>query len=126
MSMLKEQVLELMNSGNIPLVATQAKVSFPVIERMYKKMKLNIMFPTIRVHDQAIIEGHHRYLASLLAGYNIDYGQGLRSQAKKNILWSKVQLLDEDYYTLTKINILNEEDARYLGISLSRLLLMID
>ncbi|NOT76702.1 MAG: hypothetical protein HOP08_17375 [Cyclobacteriaceae bacterium] len=122
MATLKEKLVRLMHGGNIPLIATQEKVSFPLIERMYKKMKLGIMFPTIRIHENAIIEGHHRYLASLLAECEVERGQGIRPLVKQDIHWCNVQLLEEDYYTDTKIKILNDDDAKYLSISVEALL----
>lgn len=122
MATLREQLVELMQSGKVELVATQAQVSFPLIERMYRKMMINVPFRAIQVHEKAVIEGHHRYLASMLAGQKMDQVPTPRSQAKQDVEWKKVQLLEDDYYTAARIKILNEEDAQYLGISVEALL----
>lgn len=122
MSVIKEQLIELIHSGKIELIGTHEYLSLPVIERIYKKMTVNLLFGGIRVEKNVIIDGHHRYLASLLANYNLDQVPCIRSQAKKDIEWKAVQLVEEDWDTPSKIEMLNKEDAKYNGMSLEVLL----
>ncbi len=50
----------------------QAKVSLPIITRICKKMKHKIRFRPIHVSDDnLIIDGHHRYISSILLGIDI-------------------------------------------------------
>ena len=52
---------------NFNLKSTHERLCFPVIKRLYTKMKIGIKFSGIKVDGDLIIDGHHRYLASLLA-----------------------------------------------------------
>lgn len=47
------------------------------------------------------------------------------TSAKKVTEWSLVELVDEDWDTLDKIKMLNEQDARFNEMSLQRLMELI-
>jgi len=85
-------------------------------------MLINLSFTGIRVDGNIIIDGHHRYMASLLANYSLDYIACIRSQAKRSIDWESVKFVEEDWDTPAKIRILNEADARYNDMSVEYLL----
>lgn len=85
-------------------------------------MILNLKFSSIQIDDGVIIDGHHRYVASLLANYDLDRVPGLRSQAKKTFYWSDVVLTNDDWDTPAKVKLLNEQDTKYNDISLEVLL----
>ena len=118
----KNELDELFRSGKIELVSTHGHLSVPIIERIYKKMTLNLKFGSIQVDKNVIIDGHHRYVASLLAKYSLERVPGIKSQAKDTFDWTAVKLSDEDWDTAAKVKLLNEEDARYNGMSLEELL----
>jgi hypothetical protein len=122
----KDQLLELMNTEGLDLVSTHKALSLPIIERIYKKMMLNLKFDSIQVDNGVIINGHHRYLASKLANFNLDQVPGLKSSAKELIDWQLVKLVEDDWDTDYKIKRLNEEDAKYNGISIEELLAQLD
>lgn len=65
----KEVVIDFIKKNEIELKATHAKLCLPIINRLYKKMATGIKFSNIKVADGLIIDGHHRYLASLLADF---------------------------------------------------------
>jgi hypothetical protein len=119
---LKNQLLELINNGKLELVSTHKALSLPVIERIFKKMMINLRFGGIQVDNEVILNGHHRYLASKLANLQLEQVPGLRSSAKELIDWQDVELVEEDWDTAAKIRHLNEEDARYNGMSVEELL----
>jgi hypothetical protein len=121
-SSIKEKLIKLMRGGNIELISTHVRLSFPIIERMYRKMIINVPFRSISVVGGAIMNGHHRYLASLLANYNLDRSNGIRSLAKSDVDWSTVILEDVDWDTAEDVEKFNKEDAKYLGITLEELL----
>lgn len=123
---LKNRLFEMMNSGQLELGSTHRKLSLPVIERIYKKMRLQLQFSSIQVNEGVIINGHHRYLASKLANYDLEIVQGIRSSAKELINWTNVELVEDDWDTEAKIRLLNEEDARYNDMSLEDLLAQLD
>lgn len=123
---LKSQLLELINTGGLELVSTHKALSLPVIERIYKKMRLHLRFGSIQVDKGVIINGHHRYLASKLADYQLDQVPGIRTAVKELIDWQHVILVEDDWDTEAKIRHLNEEDARYNGMSVEELLAQLD
>jgi len=122
MSDLKERLILLMNSGQIELVSTHARLSFPIIERMYRKMVAEVPFTDIQVAGSAIINGHHRYLAALLANYQLSRAAGIRSEAKLNVDWKAVILEDADWDLPGDVERFNAEDARYCGMGLGEFL----
>jgi len=60
-------------SNTINLKPTQAKLCIPIISRICQKMANGIKFDDIKVCDNLIINGHHRYISSLMV--NFDLGQ---------------------------------------------------
>jgi hypothetical protein len=123
---LKDRLLKLIKSGELEVISTHKALSLPIIERIYKKMMLNLKFDSIQVDKGVIINGHHRYLASKLANFNLDHVLGLRSSAKELIDWQNVELVEDDWDTEAKIRRLNEEDARYNDMSVEELLAQLD
>ena len=62
----KEIILDYLQNNQIELQSTQTKLCLPIINRLCKKMDTGIKFPSVKVVDDLIIDGHHRYLASIL------------------------------------------------------------
>jgi len=68
-----------------------------------------------------IIDGHHRYLASLLAGITLDRHPTNKTLATKISDWKTVSFVKEDWDTEAKIMILNQLDADYNGMTIHEL-----
>ena len=107
--------------NTIELHATQTKLCLPILDRLYKKMLLDINFHCIKVCDNLIIDGHHRYLASLLANFNLEIAKTPSPSVVSVISWNSIEYVDEDWDTPAKINMLNEQDANYNHVSLSKI-----
>lgn len=84
-------------------------------------MSIGIKFPSIKVDGDLIIDGHHRYLASLLVGCKLDTAPSIKTSATVEFEWNKVVLDDDDWDTDAKIRMLNEEDAKYNGIKIDKI-----
>ncbi len=67
----KEFIHKFIKEIKIDLKSTHGKLCFPIINRIYQKMLVGIKFPSIKIDDNLIIDGHHRYLASLLANTDL-------------------------------------------------------
>lgn len=87
-----EIVLKFLQEQEIELKSTHDKLCFPIINRIYKKMTIGIKFPSIKVDGDLIIDGHHRYLASLLADHTLDFTPSLKTSATIIYSWNKVIL----------------------------------
>jgi hypothetical protein len=68
----KVDIENLFKENNVELKSTHSKLCLPIINRIYRKMVIEIKFPSIKVYGDLIIDGHHRYLASLLAAVTLE------------------------------------------------------
>jgi hypothetical protein len=59
-------------------------------------MKIGVRFSRIKVDDGLIIEGHHRYLASLLGGVCLEVPPTKRTTANKISRREVVEIVKED------------------------------
>lgn len=68
----------------------------PIIDRIYRKMVAGIKFSGIKVADNLICDGHHRYLASLLANAIIEQLPTSITSATNIIDWQLVIFEEDD------------------------------
>ena len=112
----EEDVIKLLNEGNFELKSTHDRLSIPIINRLYLKMATGIRFSNIKVADDLIIDGHHRYIASLLANKDLGRDPSICTSAIIVTDWHLIQFVDQDWDTEAKIKMLNEEDAKYNSV----------
>src|SRR5687768_16793270 len=125
--MTKADLETLIQSGNIDLSPSQKSVSFPIVERIYKKMINGIIIRAgISIsEDLVIVDGHHRYLASLFADYQLATSISPLSSAKEMLDWKNVTVEDEDWDSQAEIQKHNETDARYNDMTTEQLIELI-
>ena len=111
-------IKEFIERSEIPLLATQAKFCVPIIDRLCRKMSCGIKFDDIKICDNLIIDGHHRYLSSLLTNFNIGQVSSQKTSATKQVEWNIIEFDENDWDTLSKILHLNEQDAIYNGLDI--------
>lgn len=99
--------------NEIALTSTHHKLSLPVIKRIYKKMVNGIKFDDIKIFENLVIDGHHRYISSLLAETEIGNIKSLKSSATREYKWNDIEFDENDWDTDSKIQYLNERDAEY-------------
>ena len=122
----KEAIQQFLSVNEISLRCTQAKLCIPIINRMYQKMVIGIKFSGIKVEDKLICDGHHRYFASLLANYNIEQQPYITTGATSTTEWKNVDFVEENWDTQAKIDILNEQDAKFNNITVEQLIHLIN
>ena len=113
-----ESIKSFVNSGNIPLTATQTKLCIPIIFRMCQKMTHGIKFDEIKVCGDLIIDGHHRYLSALMTNFDIGKVESNATSATRATKWKEVEFDEKDWDTPARIAHLNEQDAKYNGLEL--------
>ena len=118
----KEFILNFIDNHHIEYHSSQKKISLPIIRRLYKKMKLGIKFSEIKIDDGLICDGHHRYLASLLANVDVPITKSFQTTATQEISWHLIDFDEKDWDSTIKINLLNQQDASYNNISVESLL----
>jgi hypothetical protein len=117
----KEYEETILKDQKITLKSTQKKLCFPIINRIYKKMKSGIKFSAIKVDENLIIDGHHRYIASIMAEVPLELIPSNKTSATTIFDWSQILLDSEDWDTTAKINMLNAIDAEFNNISFEKL-----
>ena len=117
----KEIIIEFIQKNKIELSSTHTKLCLPVINRIFIKMSAGIKFSGIKVENSLICDGHHRYLASILANFPLERIPGNVTSATTAVHWESVIFENEDWDTSAKINMLNEQDADYNNIPIERI-----
>ncbi|MFP5042082.1 hypothetical protein [Parasediminibacterium sp. JCM 36343] len=117
----KQIIQDFISTTKIDLLPTQKRLCLPIINRMYRKMSAGIAFSAIKVDGNLIGDGHHRYLAALLANYPIEKTPTFSTSATILIEWESVLFEDEDWDTTAKINMLNNQDAEYNNMPISQI-----
>lgn len=81
----------------------------------------DIKFSGIKVEDNLICDGHHRYIASLLANFPLERISGSSTSATAVVPWKSVIFEEDDWDTVAKIKMLNEQDAEYNNIAIGKI-----
>jgi len=81
-------------------------------------MLKGIKFDDIKIFDNLIIDGHHRYISSLITKTHIKMVPGHKTYATRIFAWKDVDFDDNDWDTKSKISYLNERDALYNNIDI--------
>lgn len=105
-----------LETNEIALSSTHHELSVPIINRIYQKMIHDIKFNNIQVFENLIIDGHHRYVSSLLANKSIGSVPTLKTSATKRYEWKDVEFVDIEWDTPEKIEKLNRDDAEFNNI----------
>jgi hypothetical protein len=81
-------------------------------------MSHGIRFDDIRVCDNLIIEGHHRYLSALISDFALGRVPTNSTSSTTPIAWDLVEFDENDWDTPAKIAHLNKLDAEYNGLEI--------
>lgn len=119
MKLTQEQIVEKLYTKGATLTSKQNRISLPILIRICKKMEQKLKFEAIWVSsDNIIIEGHHRYVASIITGYDLEIVSDYPKPTDLNVFsWADVKFTTEDWDTDVKIRMLNEKDALYNDLS---------
>lgn len=121
--MSKDDLIDLVNNRSFELMPSQTSVSYPIIQRISRKMEVGILFPSVQIAEgSVIVNGHHRYLASLLTNFELTFVECPLSLAKTVTQWKFVRIVDEDWDSEYGIIRHNETDARYNNMNIEQLL----
>lgn len=97
---------------------TQTKLCIPIIQRICKKMQAGIKFEEIKIYENMLIDGHHRYISARLTGYKIGIVNSQKTSATVKLNWSAVEFSIDDWDTAEHIAFLNQRDAIFNKIDL--------
>lgn len=85
---------------------------------MCQKMSNAIKFDDIKICDDLLIDGHHRYVSSLLTNTQITSVPTQKTSATLPFDWTNIEFDEDDWDTELKIQYLNEQDAKYNNIEI--------
>lgn len=122
MQISKEIITDFLQKNTLEYTSTHKRLSLPIINRIYKKMKFGIKFDDIKVFENLIINGHHRYISAALADFSIGKSEYHKTSAKLEYNWNIVEFVDEDWDTEYKIKHINELDAEYNNITIQQII----
>ena len=88
-------------------------------------MRNGIKFDDIKVFDDLIIDGHHRYIASLFTDYTLGKVLSNKTSATTEYSWDTVSFVEEEWDTPDKIQYLNELDAKFNNVTVEEVIEMI-
>jgi hypothetical protein len=117
----KEFIKDFIAGNDCSLKPCQPGISVPIIQRMYSKMKAGIRFADIIVHKGVIVNGHHRYIASLLANFEVGQAEGGKPGGVV-IEWQSVVYEDEDWDQPWQIEEFNRQDAEFNDVTVESIL----
>ncbi len=118
----RETILSAINKTQTALKATQSELCLPIIRRIHNKMIYDIKFEEIKVCDGLIIDGHHRYISSLLAKKSINHVPSAKTSATTEFEWENIDFVEVEWDTEAKINHLNRQDADFNDIAIEKII----
>lgn len=89
-----EAVREYLQKNKLPLFASQVEVSFPILNRIHRRLKEGKRFSAIQVDKDLIVNGHHRYVCLSILGIEVGQSSWTRNSSSEIICWSKI-VVDE-------------------------------
>ncbi|WP_042492115.1 hypothetical protein [Aequorivita sublithincola] len=120
----KDLILKVIKESDSTLKSSHNKLCLPIINRIFKKMTNGIKFDDIKVCDGLIIDGHHRYISSLLANFKLNEVKSSKTSATIEYEWETIEFIEEEWDTMEKIKRLNELDAEFNNISIAQIIEM--
>lgn len=118
----EETIKNFLKENKLDYLPTHNKLSLPIINRIYKKMINDIKFEIVKVNENFIIDGHHRYISSKLAKIKIEKTSYPKTSATNEYSWNDVQFVNEEWDTDYKILYLNQLDAKYNDLPLEKII----
>lgn len=120
------EINKLIEDDQLEFLCSQRSISLPIINRMYHKMRLGIKFPEIKVYNNIIIDGHHRYLASKIASIDLQKINFTEVNNLKSKGWQELLFDETDWDTPEQILKHIQTDAQYNKISIEKLLSLLE
>ena len=92
-----EEVKDYLQKTKLPLFASQNAVSFPILNRIHRRLKEGRRFSAIQVDQDLIVNGHHRYVCLCILGLEVEHSKWMRNSNSEVICWSKIVVDEEDW-----------------------------
>ena len=95
-----QQVKLFIETNSLKFNPGQNKISYPIIVRIHRRLQEGHSFSNIKVHNDTINDGHHRFISLCLLNMEIFHDAAGENMTKQSeITWKDVELDYEDYDT---------------------------
>ena len=99
-----EQVQGFLIRTSFGFIPGQGEISFPIIQRIHRRLQQGHRFDPIKVTADGIIsDGHHRYVCLSILGIEIKTTKAAKNHNQTTYQWDKICLETKDYDSLAKI-----------------------
>ena len=99
-----EQVQDFLIITSFGFIPGQDEISFPIIQRIHRRLQQGHRFDPIKVTADGIIsDGHHRYVCLSILGIEIKTTKAAKNHNQNTYQWNKICLETKDYDSLAKI-----------------------
>lgn len=95
----KAEIENFLAQATFDLKPGQGAISFPIIERIHRRLQLGKRFSSIKVHEGIITDGHHRYICMSILGLEIETSKGGKNPSAEGFEWKKLNVEINDYDT---------------------------
>ena len=92
-----EQVKKFLIETEFDFAPSQKEISFPIIQRIYRRLQQGNSFSAIKVRENVIIDGHHRYISHKLLAVESETTLGGSISEFIEYIWSEINLTSVDY-----------------------------
>ena len=92
-----DEVLEYLVVTEFDHQPGQLEISFPILQRIHRRLQLGNTFSAIKTRSGRIVDGHHRYICHKLLQLEPETTKGGGNSSQLTFLWSDVNLTVEDY-----------------------------
>lgn len=99
-----EQVQDFLIRNSFDFIPGQNEISFPIIQRIHRRLQNGLRFDPIKVTTDGIIsDGHHRYVCLSILGIEIETIKAAKNHNQTTYQWDKICLEIKDYDSPDKI-----------------------
>lgn len=91
-----EEVKEMLKNHKSSLKASQDKVSFPILQRITKRLSKNYNLGEVQVDKGLIVNGHHRYVSHILLQRDPPIVPWTKSSGQ-TYNWEEVLVVEDDH-----------------------------
>lgn len=95
----KADIENFLAQANFDLQPGQGAISFPIIQRIHRRLQQGKRFSSIKVYEGIITDGHHRYICLSILGLEVEHSKGGKNPSAEGYTWKGLDVVENDYDT---------------------------
>ena len=92
-----EEVKRFLIETEFDFAPSQQEISFPIIQRIHRRLQQGNSFKAIKVKENVIVDGHHRYISHKLLAIESETILGNSITESVKYVWSEINLTAIEY-----------------------------